>query len=62
MSDDIAGGLQMLWSSASGLWLGLRRSSLLVDALGSERGDLLGVVLRSVWLPALRIPGIGLPF
>jgi hypothetical protein len=26
-----------------------RRFSLLVDALGSERGDLPGVVLRSVW-------------
>ena len=27
MGDDMAGGLQVLWSSASGLWLDLARSN-----------------------------------
>jgi hypothetical protein len=49
VGDDMAGGLQVLWSSASGLWLGLARSNFLANALGSERGYLLGVVPRSVW-------------
>jgi hypothetical protein len=62
VSDDIASRLQMLWSSASRLWLGLRRSSLLVNALGSERGDLPRVVLYSVWLLAPRISSMDLLF
>lgn len=47
---DIAGGLQVSWPGASGLWLGLVSFDLLVDALGREREYLLGVVPRSVWL------------
>jgi hypothetical protein len=62
VGDDMAGGLQVLWSSASGLWLGLARSNFWRMLLGVSADIFSGWYLLAFGLMTLCIPGMGLPF
>jgi hypothetical protein len=61
MGDDIAGGLQMLWPSASGLWLGLAclNSQWMLPEVSAAIFSRWYLVASG--LMTLRIPGMGLP-
>lgn len=60
--DGIAGGLQVLWSSASGLWLGLVCLNFWWMLSEVSADDYSGWYLAAFGLAAFRIPGMSLPF
>jgi hypothetical protein len=59
---DIAGGLQMSWSSASGLWLGLARSNFWRMLLEVSVAIFSGWYIAAFGRMTPRIPGMSLLF